>query len=246
MRFCRISPYYPKGIAQNLTFIYHFAPYNKVIKATNDANVKFKINNIALQFDKISHKDLATGLKNKYIGLPKPYDKVMYHSTIDFKKSDTTFSVNLNIPAKSLKGVALFFKDVNDMKDYAHKNETFYNPSIKNISTTIEGVSNKLFSHGFQPQHAYEEAKKYFCTGDTCMTLGDFLTQKYCIWLDFRSTTDPKLHGSGLRLMKTNQGIHLNITRHTETPDGTIKCFVFYVCDAQLNIEHNQYRDHTY
>jgi hypothetical protein len=60
---------------------------------------------------------------------------------------------------------------------------------------------------------------------------------KYSLWLDLRSTEDGQLHGSGLRLVNTNDGVQLAITRSTVT---NLTMHVFVVADAQMSIQNSQ------
>jgi hypothetical protein len=54
---------------------------------------------------------------------------------------------------------------------------------------------------------------------------------KYSLWLVLRSTEDGQLHGSGLRLVYTNDGVQLAITTSTVT---NLTMHVFVVVDAQI------------
>ena len=65
-----------------------------------------------------------------------------------------------NLSACSLQGLLLLFVDKRD--DLAHKNEEFYNPSIKKILVTINGMPNQLFAAGLQARDIYPELKRYF------------------------------------------------------------------------------------
>ena len=53
-----------------------------------------------------------------------------------------------NLSVRSLQGLLLLFLDKRD--DFANKNEEFYNPSIKKILTTINGMPHQPFAAGLQ------------------------------------------------------------------------------------------------
>ena len=53
-----------------------------------------------------------------------------------------------NLSIRSLKGLLLLFLDKRD--DFANKNAEFYNPSIKKILVTINGMPHQLFAAGLQ------------------------------------------------------------------------------------------------
>ena len=59
-----------------------------------------------------------------------------------------------------LQRLLLLFLDKRD--DFANKNEEFYNPSIKKILTTTNGMPHQLFAAELQARDIYPEIKKYF------------------------------------------------------------------------------------
>ena len=71
-----------------------------------------------------------------------------------------------NLSVHSLQGLLLLFLDKHD--DFANKNEEFYNPSIKKILTTINGMPHQLFATGYRPD-IYPEIKKSIFTENTPM-----------------------------------------------------------------------------
>ena len=144
------------------------------------------------------------------------------------------------MPVKSLKGLALLFVGPDNQKGYTTQNELSYNPSIQKIGITIEGEPNQLYSHGMQPRHVFESIKKYFGHKDNDVSLGDFLTTKYCLWLDFRLSPDNFLSGSGINLENMSSGITLQIEKAADG-SGSIKCYIFVVQDAQLNLVEGRF-----
>ena len=65
-----------------------------------------------------------------------------------------------NLSVHSLQGLLLLFLEKRD--EFAYKNEEFYNPSIKKILTTINGMPHQLFAAELQAREIYPELKKYF------------------------------------------------------------------------------------
>ena len=41
----------------------------------------------------------------------------------------------------------------------------YYNPKIQNVSVTVEGKPNQLYSQGMRSFEQYDEAHKYFAEG---------------------------------------------------------------------------------
>ena len=138
-----------------------------------------------------------------------------------------------NLFVCSLQGALLLFLDKRD--DFANKNEEFYNPSIKKILTTINGMPHQLFVAGLQARDIYRELKKYFYREHSNVTWEEFLTTKFGLWINIRSSTDNTLHGSGRTVEKS--GILLQIENAPEASNGDLTCYVFRLEDtvAHLN-----------
>ena len=64
----------------------------------------------------------------------------------------------------------------------------------------------------------------------------DYLETKFALWLDFRTTDDLSLHGSGRRIDNSSEGITLQIEKDAETAD-TLNTYIYLFMDAQLNIK---------
>ena len=123
-------------------------------------------------------------------------------------KKDTTWKIDVNnVFLRSLQGLLLIFLDKRD--DFANKNEEFYNLSIKKILVTINGMPHQLFAAGLQARDIYPEIKKYFYREHSNVTWEEFLTTKFVLWIDTRSSINNTLHGSGRTVEKS--GILLQI-----------------------------------
>ena len=122
--------------------------------------------------------------------------------------------------------------------------EKFFNPDITSVKVNINGVPNKLHSQGMEMRNRWEEVLRHFVK---CGALGyndsmdatKFYTDKFGMFIDLRTMSDDKLHGSGLRLLNTKDGVQLEIER-TGTVSGTVKCHIFIISDAQFNIMNNE------
>ena len=148
-------------------------------------------------------------------------------------KKDTTWKIDVNnLSVRSLQGLLLLFLDKRD--DFANKNEEFYNPSIKKILVTINGMPHQLFAAGLQARDIYPELKKYFYKENPNVTWEEFLTTKFGLWIDTRSSTDNTLHGSGRVVEKS--GILLQIEKVPEISNGDLTCYVFSLEDAVAHI----------
>ena len=104
----------------------------------------------------------AIGIGEMYTGTTSiPYTKVTSIHYELLKKQDTTFKIDVNnLSVRSLQGLRLIFLDKRD--DVVNKNEELYNPSIKKILVTINGIPPPLFASALQAREIYPELKKYF------------------------------------------------------------------------------------
>ena len=67
------------------------------------------------------------------------YDRILRARIIPLNKSDTSFSVDINSPSKSLKGDLLLFTQERSATKFARDTEEFYNPKITKVEVTVEG-----------------------------------------------------------------------------------------------------------
>ena len=101
-------PLYQYGLGSCLKYELTFANYSDVIKST-DPDATYTISNISLEFDTIINASLASQIRTEYMKSSILYDRILRARIIQLNKSDTSFSVDINSPSKSLKGVLLIF-----------------------------------------------------------------------------------------------------------------------------------------
>ena len=101
-------PLYQYGLGSRLTDELTFADYSDVIKATNP-DATYTISNISLEFDTIINASLASQIRTEYMKSSILYDRILRARIIPLNNSNTSFSVDINSPSKSLKGVLLIF-----------------------------------------------------------------------------------------------------------------------------------------
>ena len=186
------------------------------------------------------------------------YDRILRARIIPLDKSDTNFSVDIDSPSKSLKGVLLIFTQERSATKFARDTEEFYNPKITKVEITVEGVPNELYAQNMQYYHQYNEILKHFAEGRLKesgaiqkdlqlhnVDIASYYTDKYALWSDFRTIDDNRLHGSGRRLESTSEGIRLQITKKSE-PTGKLSCYLYIFQDAQINISDAQFLNVVY
>ena len=78
------------------------------------------------------------------------YDRVLRHRKMTMDKSNTLLNINLNVPARSMKGILMLFENVAAQQPFARNTEAFYNPQKTKVEVTIEGIPNQLYSQGMR------------------------------------------------------------------------------------------------
>ena len=71
-------------------------------------------------------------------------------------------------------------------------------------------------------------------------SMGEYVTDKYAIWLNFRMINENVLHGTGRVIGSAGGGITLQIEKKAATAGG-LKAYVYLVMDAQLNIQNGAF-----
>ena len=89
----------------------------------------------------------------------------------------------------------------------------------------INDISFQIYRTGLQARDIYPELKKYFYKENSDVTWKEFLTTKFALWIDTRSSIENTLHGSGRTVEKS--GILLQIEKAPEASGGDLTCHVF-------------------
>ena len=250
-------PLYEYGPGSCLTYELIFADYSNVIKAMNP-DATYTISNISLEFNTIINASLASQIRTEYMKSSILYDRILRARIIPFNNSNTSFSVDINSPSKSLKGVLLIFTKERSATKFTRDTEEFFNPKITKVEVTVEGLPNELYAQNMEYRHHYDEIVKHFAEGQLkeagaiqkdlqlhSVHIASYYTDKYALWLDFRTIDDNRLHGSGRRLENTSEGIRLQITKEAGA-DSKLSCYLYIFQDAQINISDAQFLNVVY
>ena len=79
-------------------------------------------------------------------------------------------------------------------------------------------------------------AKKYFHKENSDVTCEEFLSTKFGLWIDTRSSIDNTLHGNSRAVDK---GMIIQIEKAADASGGDLTCCVFSLEDAVANLSVN-------
>ena len=236
--------FYPQALYNDLVFELTLAPAHEVVKGATSANVLgYKLENIQMEYEVIRSKTLADEATSTYSsGKEFAYDYVMRERVVPITRgSDTRLNLRVNPQRKSLKGILLLF--VSPYTEGNRDSEYYFNPDITNVKVTVNGVPNRVYNEGISGSDMWEELTRYFkpsTDGRPNMTLAKYLADnKFGLWIDLRSMADTTMHGNGQRLVNTQDGVQLEITRKA-SGSGITNCHIFTISDAQMNIMSQQ------
>ena len=157
----------------------------------------------------------------------------------------------------ALKGILVLFEEEGS---YTHNTSKFYNPKIQKVSVIVEGKPNQLYTLGMRSFEQYDKICKYFAEGKQRdndaneiqkhlqlydLSLGEYLVNKFALWLDFRTIDENELHGTGRHTENTSEGITLQIEKKEESA-GALNAYIYLIMDAQLNIQNGAYVSAVY
>ena len=124
----------------------------------------------------------------------------------------------------------------------------------------MEGKPNQLCAQGMRSFKQYDEMCKYFAEGSQKdnntnevqkhlqlhnVSVGEYLTDRYALWLNFRMIDGNELHRTGKRIENASEGITLQIEEKEESA-GALNAYIYLIMDAQLNIKNGTYVSAVY
>ena len=246
-----VMPYYQAGLGNRLCYKIVTNYHNRVIDSSK-TNAMYKITDTSLEYEILTQPTLAKLISDEYQSMVLLYDRILRHRQIPVNKKDMMWNWTFNMPCESLKGILVLFEEE---KPFARDTSKFYNPKIQKVSVIVEGKPNQLYAQGMRSFEQYDEARKYFAEGvqrDSNanevqkqlqlydLSLGEYLVNKYALWLDFRATDENSLHGTGRRIENALEGIILQIEKKAETA-GALNAYIYLIMDAQLSIQNGAY-----
>ena len=242
--------FYPRVLNSELQFEITLADATNILgemtTAISGSVHPYSMTNIELQYETIHSDTLARSAMAEYsAGKAFLYDHVTLYKNFSFlDKTDELITQTVNLPRRSLTGLLLLF--VKPFEAGKRDSEAFVDPKITRVGVNINGVPNKVYSQGLDPPAIYGEVVRRY---QNFVSPEKFFGNKYALWVDLRTSDDNNIHGQGLKLQNTQDGVTLEIRRTLNTGAGNtdrINCYIFVVSDAQMSIEGNQLKSIAY
>ena len=238
--------FFPRALSDELVFELRLAPASNVVKGSDASKLAYELTNIQLEYEVIHSKQLADEAESNYKnGKRLMYEHITHHKTISFAKgTDSIINESINVPRRSMKGLLLLFYE--GYTGGARDSEKTYNPDITEVKVVVNGIPNKIYSQGMKTRDFWEEIFRRFGKENSSLDATDFYAgDRFALFVDLRSMKENNLHGSGLRLVNTKEGVQLSIKRNT-SGSGNAKCYIFILSDAQINIVNKELESVTY
>ena len=239
---------YPRALPSDLIFEITLPKVDEIVNHDNAEAKKtpptYKLTNIELEYSTISSKDLSSEAASSYqVGKGFYYENVLLYKSFPISKPNVSvINEHINLSRRSMTGIlCLFEKDYDEGK---RDSEKFVNPDIKSININIDGMPNRLYSKGMVPTDFWESIKRRM-GGAGKVKEDDFYADKFALWIDLRTFPDNGIHGGGLHINTTREGVKLEIKRKTGGT-GNINCYMFVVADALMEIMNTELKSIIY
>jgi hypothetical protein len=235
-------PFYPFIYKEAIEIDLYFQKPNLVINSgtTSAVTHDYKLSNISFEYDTIYEPQLANQIiqLSDTMGITYLYDFISYIGMNSIDQSDLSFTLTINSPKKSARGILLLFTLESETAN--RDPENYFYPEITNVDITINGIPNKIFTQGYKEDQMWTEVRKLFLNehrkydDQSYMSLLEFYSSKFGLWIDLRSTDDNTLHGNGMKI-ETGSTISLKFTKNN-TGSGSINVHTYLIADAQFTL----------
>ena len=98
--------------------------------------------------------------------------------------------------------------------------------------------THKYFAEGKKRDSDANEVQKHLQLHD--LSIGEYVSDKYALWLDFRTIDENVLHRTDSAGGSMGGEITLQIEKKAEMA-GELKAYVYLIMDAQLNFENGAF-----
>lgn len=236
--------YAPFQMNNNIIYIFSLPKSSDILIAQPGETLgSYSLTNLQLEYETIDNPDIADRVTSLYrTGRSLSFEHVTLMKTTIWSASSTLINENINVPRKSMKAIVLLFTkaSITDSEEYLY-------PNITSVKITVEGVPNMVYSQGLPQSRLYDEAKRLFSDKqerDQYITVDVFFKDKFALVIDLRSHEEVNKTAHGKKIVNTQSGVLLEITKKAHT--GNINCNIFVVSDGLVNFVNNDLQSIQY
>lgn len=231
--------FYPQALYNNLAFELTLAEAKHVVRGSDATKLVYKLKNIQLEYEMIRSKALADEARSVYAsGKEFLYDQFHRERAVTYgRNTDATMTIKINPQRRSLAAVLLPFMDTHTTG--VTDSEKVFNPDITKVKLTVNGVPNRLNNEGLETTDLLEAASGFFVkkrNKTQHLNAHKFYTDdKFSLLIDLCSMDAQDMHGSGTRLVNTQDGVQIELERTTSGSANFI-CHICTISDSQMNM----------
>jgi hypothetical protein len=180
---------------------------------------------------------LARKVESQYNAGRKLYfEHVILMKKTEWSKDSTIINETINVPRRIMKATFMLFtnKTKTDSEEYVY-------PIIKKVRITVECAPNAVYSQGIPKTRLYEEARRFFGTGEIShQTLTNFFTDKtFALVIDLRTVSDAGTFLNGAKIQNTQSGILAEITKKATTANVVCHISFFPTVSSELQTDNS-------
>ena len=234
--------YAPNKINSDITYYIKLPSADEIMVAQSGQKIAgYTLENIKLEYETIEDKNLANLATDEYLDCSLFYEHVTQTIKQQWSKDKTLVNLTINIPRKSMKAIVLLFKETGTITD----SEKYVYPNISKVKISVEGVPNVIYNQGMYKDKLFVEARRLFLNKEeNDMEIDDFYSKHFALVVDMRTFNDGTVVKSGKKLVSTQSGILLEITKEATTKD--VMCYVFVVSDAAVEFKNKTLKEIVY
>ena len=211
-----------------------------MVAQTGEQKGEYKLKDINLEFETVKGSEISKETSNLFRqGRHLYYDYPKYLSKVSWPKDSTIQTFSVNIPLKRIRTLVLLFKEKGQ-----ENTEVFLDPNIKGVKVSIEGVPLQVYNnYGIRESDIYKEALRFFGDPDHLernLEVEEFYNNKFAFVVDFRTAPEKDVVDTGRKLLRTQAGLLLEITKETTAKDLIV--YPYAIADASLYISEMETR----
>ena len=231
--------FYLEALYNDLIFELTLASALQVVKGSDASTLVYKLTNIQLKYETVDSKklaDVATSVYNS--GKAFAYDHIMREEVTFAKATDNRLNIRVNPERLSFKSSRLLF--IEPYTAGTRDSEKYVNPNITKVTVAVKGSPNKIYNNETEAQDLWQDIAAIDKHVPSKMAFTMLYTDNnFGLLIDLRSMADTTMHGSGVKLVNTNDGVFLEVDRKT-SGSRNVKCHFFTISNAQMNLLDRQ------